>query len=119
MGSQSDFAETLLCLFEVLVYQGVFALLEEEVVTVAGRDLSIYFRGVNKPLDLFIVVEGEQDGDLHDVHQRQVLLLDLLAEGPCRFEALQGVEQVVLEEGPVCSCSFVAGRMATFVWMYS
>ena len=83
MGFESDFAEAVLCLFEVLVDQGVFALLEEEVVTVVSRDLSVYFRGVNEALDLFVVVEGEQDGDLHDVHEGQVLLLDLLTEGPC------------------------------------
>jgi len=86
--AEIDPEEALFGLDEVLVDECVLALLEEEVVDVAGVDVPVVFGGVDYALDLLVVVEGQQDGHLHHVHQRQELPLDLVVQGFGRLVGL-------------------------------
>lgn len=76
-----DLGKALLSLLQILVDERVLALLEEVVVDVERSHFAVDLGRVEDALDLLVVVEGEEDGDLHDIDQRQVLSFDFVDEG--------------------------------------
>lgn len=99
MGTQIDSEEASLSLCEVLVDECVLALLEVEVVDVARTDLPVDLVGVEDSLYLLVVVEEQQDRDLHHVYQGQELPSHHLVHRLGGLVALEGVEEGVLQLG--------------------